>query len=301
MTDLSWAPPSQQWTLGQAVDPNQTEASTQNVGSNQNLGWYQSTGLLESPKTKSAKVIAVQSLLPGAGRSVIAANLAFELAATGGRVCLVDLDTQWPSQHRYFGLPQDQAAVIAGVRYLQQDRLTKEAFQELRIRLVSKGANVDLISGFGLNLNPGSLDWSSAEVFVEFIALSYTHVVIDLPAGKDLPAHRLAAKVTDTRLHVLQPDPISLGRFLESPPIGSVDSQKQDLLVINRLRPSVIGARPEWQVRQALRDRTDTPILGVLPEDQVLDQAMLQGVPLRQLGGKSKFRTALIELAGRVG
>jgi MinD-like ATPase involved in chromosome partitioning or flagellar assembly len=40
--------------------------------------------------------------------------------------------------------------------------------------------------------------------------------------------------------------------------------------------------------------------LAVLPEDSALDQAMLQGVPLRQLSGKSKFRSALIELAGRL-
>jgi MinD-like ATPase involved in chromosome partitioning or flagellar assembly len=287
MTDLSWAPPATQWTLGQAqVEPVlNAEAQPTKVVS-------------------TAKVISVHSLLSGAGRSVIAANLAFELAATGARVCLIDLDTQWPSQHRYFGLPQDQASVIAGVRFLQQERLTKEAFQELRIRLISKGANVDLVSGFGLNLNAASLDWSSAEVFIEFIALAYSHVVIDLPAGWDLPAHRLASKVTSTRLHVVQPDPISISRFLESQvgrqASGSVQAHGQELLVINRLRASVLGARPEWQVRQTLKDRIVMPILGVLPEDSALDQAMLQGVPLRQLGGKSKFRGALNELAGRL-
>ena len=82
--------------------------------------------------------------------------------------------------------------------------------------------------------------------------------------------------------------------------MGPTATGRQELLVINRLRASVLGARPEWQVRQALKDRVATPILGLLPEDPVLDQAMLQGVPLRQLAGKSKFRSALIELAGRV-
>jgi MinD-like ATPase involved in chromosome partitioning or flagellar assembly len=287
MTDLGWAPPATQWTLGQAQATPVANHDDQ-----------------RAIATNLAKVISVHSLLSGSGRSVIAANLAFELAATGARVCLVDLDTQWPSQHRYFGLPQDQASVIAGVRFLQQERLTKDAFQELRIRLVSKGANVDLVSGFGLNLNAASLDWSSAEVFIEFIALAYSHVIIDLPAGWDLPAHRLASKVTSTRLHVVQPDPISISRFLESQVArhasGSVQAHGQELLVINRLRASVLGARPEWQVRQTLKDRIAMPILAVLPEDSALDQAMLQGVPLRQLSGKSKFRSALIELAGRL-
>ncbi len=285
MTDLSWAPPTQQWALGQAPDSSSPLASNTSPSSSAKV---------------SAKVISVHSLLSGAGRSVIAANLAFELAATGARVCLLDLDTDWPSQHRYFGLPQDQASVIAGVRFLQQERLTKEAFQELRIRLVSKGASVDLISGFGLNLNAVGMDWNSVEVFVEFIALAYSHVVIDLPAGVDLPAHRMAYKVSTARLHVVQPDPISLGRFLEFPTTRQATAQGQDFLVVNRLRASVIGARPEWQVRQSLKDRISAPILGVLPEDQMLDQALLQGVPVRQLGGKSKFRSELIQLASRL-
>jgi len=284
MTDLTWAPPAQQWTLGQVQVPSTPS----------------SPPLVSTPAV-AAKIISVHSLLAGAGRSVIAANLAFELAAKGARVCLLDLDTVWPSQHRYFGLPQDQASVIAAMRYLQQERLTKEAFQELRIRLVSKGANVDLVSGFGLNLNPVGLDWASVELFIEFVALAYTHIVIDLPPGRDLPAHRIAGKVSSSRLHIVQPDPISLGRFLEPQAATLPIAAGQDLLVINRLRPSVLGARPEWQVRQTLKDRVSTPILGVLPEDQTLDQAMLQGAPLRQLGGKSKFRQALVVLATRLG
>ena len=283
MTDLTWAPPAQQWTLGQAPDFSSSKPHQ-----------AQSEGVTR------AKVISVNSLLSGSGRSVIASNLAFELAASGARVCLVDLDTQWPSQHRYFGLPQDQASVVAGVRYLQQQRMTKEAFQELRIRLVSKNANVDLISGFGLNLNSNAMDWDTAQVFIEFLALSYTHVVIDLPCGFDQPAHRMAANVASIRLQVLLPDPISISRFLESPNSWQGYFQGQDALVVNRLRSSVLGARPEWQVRQTLKDRVSIPIWGVLPEDQVLDQAMLQGVPLRQLGGKSKFRSALIQLAARL-
>ena len=57
-----------------------------------------------------------ESITGGVGRTVLAVNLAFELAARGSKVCLVDLDELFPAIHDYFALPQRQASVLAGIR-----------------------------------------------------------------------------------------------------------------------------------------------------------------------------------------
>ena len=250
--------------------------------------------------TVRAKVISLEAVVAGSGRSVLAANLAFELAAAGHRVCLIDLDTMWPSQHRYFGLPQQQAAVIAGMRLLEQDRLDFSSLGELTVRLVAKGAAVDFLSGYGLNLGAAILDWVRLETFLEFLSLNYTHIVLDMPAGLGAEANALAAKVASTRMLVLQPDSVSIGRFLEVEPRLSAQLGAPIGLVINRLRASVLGARPDWQVRQVLRERTQFAIQAMIPDDEVLDEALQRGLPLRQVNPKSKALAAIAELVARM-
>lgn len=251
-------------------------------------------------QTASAKVLAVEAVSGGVGKSVVAANLAFEIAALGHRVCLIDLDVLWPSQHRYFGLPQQQAAVLAGMRLLEQDRLDFASLGNLTVRLVAKGASIDFLSGYGLNIEPAKLNWSLLETFIEFLSLNYSHIVLDTAAGFSTDGQVLTSKLANNRLLVLQPDSVSVSRFLDLEPRISAQGGAPTGLVINRLRANVLGARPDWQVRQVLRERTQLPIQAMIPEDGLLDEALQRGLPLRQLNGKSKALAALTELAGRL-
>ena len=259
-----------------------------------------STSTSVSFVSSRAKVIAVEAISAGAGKSVLAANLAFELAAAGHRVCLIDLDTIWPSQHRYFGLPQQQAAVLAGMRLLEQDRLDFAALGNLTVRLVAKGANVDFLSGYGLNLETAKLNFQLLETFLEFLSLNYSHIVLDLAAGPNADAQVLTSKLASHRLLVLQPDSVSVSRFLDAEPRIISQGGAPVSLVVNRLRSSVLGARPDWQVRQVLRERTQLQIQAMIPEDDLFDEALQRGLPLRQLSGKSKALAAIGELAGRL-
>ena len=251
-------------------------------------------------QTARAKVISVEAVSGGVGKSVLAANLAFEIAALGHRVCLIDLDVLWPSQHRYFGLPQQQAAVLAGMRLLEQDRLDFASLGNLTVRLVAKGASIDFLSGYGLNIETTKLNWSLLETFLEFLSLNYSHIVLDTAAGSSIDGQLLASKLASHRLLVLQPDSVSVSRFLDLEPRISTQGGAASALVINRLRSSVLGARPDWQVRQVLRERTQLPIQAMIPEDEILDEALQRGLPLRQLSGKSKALAAISELASRI-
>jgi Mrp family chromosome partitioning ATPase len=69
-----------------------------------------------------AKTIMITSAAPGEGKSTTAANLCVELARSGKRVVLVDLDLRRPLLHRFFGLDERTGltSVALGDRTLEE-------------------------------------------------------------------------------------------------------------------------------------------------------------------------------------
>lgn len=253
--------------------------------------------MTEAATANYGRTIAVQGVSPGNGRTVIAGNLAFELAARGSRVCLIDLDDQRPSLHRVFGLPQQQAAVLAAMRFLEQDKLDANTLEQLAVRLVSKGVGIDLLSGYGLNLNSQAINLGSLAALLHFLTARYDFVVIDAPQEAAGAIGSVVVGAADHRLVVVAADPVNLGRLLER---HADDSAENSTLVINRLRASVLGSRPQWQVQQLLNQRTSFQAAAVIPEDPAFDDALLGGLPLRQAAPKSKALKAIEQLAMRV-
>src|SRR6185295_602987 len=54
-----------------------------------------------------SKSVVITSTAPGEGKTVVAANLALSLAASGQRVLLIDGDMRRPKTHELFDLPQE--------------------------------------------------------------------------------------------------------------------------------------------------------------------------------------------------
>jgi len=245
---------------------------------------------------------ALRSVHGGSGRSVIAANLAFELASTGRRTVLMDLDNVWPSLHRYFNLPKQQASVVAALRLLSQGKLDANALEELTVRLVARGISVDFMSGYGLSEASTAPQLETLVDLLAYLRRRFDCVVLDCGPGLATDFLLTVQKAAPINIWVTQVDSVSLGRFVDSQPqIQSTShSPTQDLLVLNRMRASVLGARPEWQVQQLLRDRTNFARAVIIPDDELMDQALLKGLPLRQLGGKSKALAGIGELAARL-
>jgi MinD-like ATPase involved in chromosome partitioning or flagellar assembly len=250
----------------------------------------------------TSQVIAVRSVQSGSGRTVIASNLAFELASVGKRVVLIDLDDQWPSVHRYFNLPQEKAAVLAGTRLIEQDKLDANALEELAVRLVAKGASIDFLSGYGLNLNRDAVNLQSIGALLRHLMQRYDALVVDCSSGINSGILATIQGMATQQVWVTQVDALSLGRFIDLQPQIEAEPRLslEPLLVLNRMRASVLGARPEWQVQQVLRERTKFSRATVVPHDDLLDAALLRGLPLRQVGGKSKALAAIGELALRL-
>jgi len=258
------------------------------------------TSGLSTPKLKG-RVISLRSVSPSAGKTVVAANLAFEMAALGRSVCLVDLDFQFPTLHRYFGISSPKAAVLAGARFMEQNRLDQSTLDQLRIRLVSKGVSLEFLSGYGLAQNQAVTNWQSIERLLEYISLRYQIVIVDASCGIGHDSHRMLDQLALQQLWVTQPDAVSIGRFIDAQStIAACEVAGERIIAVNRVRSSVLGARPDWQIQQLLKDRTSMKIGAMIPQDEALDQAMLQGLPLRQVSGRSKALSAISQLAKRL-
>ena len=265
------------------------------------LGFTPAPPTILKPARPRGRIAVLRSVSGGAGRTTLAGNLAFEIASLGRSVCLVDLDHQHPSLHRYFGIASPKAAVLAGVRFLEQGRFGTATIDDLKVRLLSKGVSVDLFAGVGLPENMVNLNLQSVEELLLQIATNYQYVVVDSAPGVATElSQALDACATET-IWVTLPDAISMGRFIDAQQgIGATNPTAEQRLVVNRLRASVLGARPEWQLQQVLRDRTALQLASMIVEDQALDQAMLQGLPLRQVAARSKALAAVNQLAKRI-
>ena len=69
------------------------------------------TSLLLSSSDKPPKSIVVTSMMPGEGKTLIAANLAVTIAQAGQRVLLIDADMRKPQQHKIFKLNNTQGGL----------------------------------------------------------------------------------------------------------------------------------------------------------------------------------------------
>jgi MinD-like ATPase involved in chromosome partitioning or flagellar assembly len=70
--------------------------------------------------------------------------------------------------------------------------------------------------------------------------------------------------------------------------------------VVNKVRASAVGSRPERRIAEALARFAGLEDLTYLPWDQsALDAAMFAGTTLREAAPQSPLRRAMVELATR--
>ncbi|MEI9426799.1 MULTISPECIES: polysaccharide biosynthesis tyrosine autokinase [unclassified Mesorhizobium] len=123
---------------------------------------------------QASRVIGVVSVLPGEGKSTVAANLAGLLAANGARTLLIDGDLRNPGLSRSLGMEAEQGlmeAVVSGQTWQSVgkiDRQTKLAI----IPAVSRGHfshTSELLSSAGMRR------------FIENAKETFEYIVVDLP------------------------------------------------------------------------------------------------------------------------
>jgi len=244
----------------------------------------------------------------GSGKSVLALNLAVELAAAGFRVSLVDADTYHPSLAALLGLTTPSAGITALIRLAKQDRLSSEEFARLTHRIEFAGVSVTVLSGLAsparwAEVDPEGIDLLKRTLsgkfdFVVWDIASYLQTgLIDSVSGKDrnqAGCHILST--SDLVLASFLADPVGVNRFL----FDLREVGREVWPIANRVRQSVVGRNPIGQLSSVLNKTTGMTLKGEVWEDAGFDYLLQTTRPLRLQGKSSKAQQALGSLAKEI-
>ena len=249
----------------------------------------------------------------GPGRTTVAVNLAFEAAATGGEVLLVDADTYGGAVAQTLGFLDEApglawAARMAGRGELDAPRLWRA------VRRAAPGGPRVLVglprAELWTEIRPGT--W---EALLELFRIAFPVTVVDagfcLEEDEELlydqvrlrrnAVTRMAVQAADLVVAVARADPVGLHAFIrgyqELRDLGVPASRVR--VVVNQLRPGMFGGdRPAEQVRAALSRYVGIEPAAVVPYDRPgVDAALLAGQALREARPGCPAQIALARLA----
>ena len=197
----------------------------------------------------------------GAGRSVIAANVAAGLARLGYHVALVDGCVGMRSLDIMLGL--ENSAI-----YDMQDLAEGLCAPRQALMAVPGEPRLELLNAPPLT-TPSELGAAAFRAAVDRVRNNHRYVVIDGPAGVDT-LFQMALSVCARALVVTRlDDPIALraaeraAQYMRGAGMGDLR------LIVNHLSPEIAGEEGEYPSQAAAR-RLDAPLIGLVPEDEAL-------------------------------
>jgi Flp pilus assembly CpaE family ATPase len=246
------------------------------------------------------------------GRTTVAVNLAFEAAATGAEVLLVDADTHGGAVAQTLGFLDDAPGLGWAARLAGRGELDVLRLRQSVRRAAPGGPRV--LPGLPraelwTEVRPG--DW---EAMLDLFRVAFRVSVVDagfcLEEDEELlydqvrlrrnAVTRLAVERADLVVAVARADPVGLHAFIrgyqELRDLGIPAGRIR--VVVNQLRPGMFGGdRPAEQVRAALRRYVGIEPVAVVPYDRAgVDAALLAGQALREARPGCPAQVALARL-----
>ncbi len=257
-------------------------------------------------------IIAVWGPAGAPGRTTIALNLASELARLGQPTVLVDADTYGGCIAQALSLLDEAPGLAAATRSADQGSLDLPALARLAPE-VSPGLRV--LTGIPKAERWPELRAAALEHVLTLSRRLARFIVIDcgfsLEDDEDLSYDTLAPRrnaatltslsVANQVLAVGAGDPIGLQRLVRGlQELGTVASPSPTV-VINRVRSSAVGPRPESRIRDALSRFAGIDDPRFIPDDPAsLDRALLAGQTLAEAAPESDVRNTLTALAAEI-
>jgi MinD-like ATPase involved in chromosome partitioning or flagellar assembly len=260
---------------------------------------------------EQCRVIAVWGPTGAPGRTTVALGLAAELAHRGARTLLVDADTYGSSVAQSLALLDEAPGMAAAARAADQGSLDLPALARVAPEAAPR---LRVLTGVPRPDRWPELRAAAVENVLTVARQLAELVVVDCGFSIEddeelsydtLAPRRNAATLTtleqaDELLVVGSADPIGLQRLVRAvQDVGSVPSPTPRV-VVNKLRASSVGSRPERRVTEALGRFAGMEDLHFLPWDQAsLDGAMFAGCSLVEFAPQSELRRAIAALASR--
>ena len=266
------------------------------------------------PVVAAGRLIAVWGAAGAPGRSVVAVNLAAELAGLGHPTLCIDLDTYGATLAQLVGLLDDGSGVAAACRAANAGSLDGAALRRLAVEVRPQLRMLTGITGSHRwpELRPASL-----EVLLDRAKQAFRHVVVDVgfcvEQDEELSYDTVAPRrngaavdvltAADLVVAVASADPIGIARFVRAvsdlprSPDGS-----RPITVINRVRRASVGrGDPAQQIALALGRYADIDDAIMIPDDPALaDVAVASGRTWCEVAPSSPARLAIRDLARRL-
>lgn len=243
-------------------------------------------------------VIAVWGTGGAPGRSVIAANLAVEFAATGQPTLLIDADTYGASQAQMFGILDEAPGVAAAARLAEAGRLDTVSLAGVA-PLIAPVLRV--LTGLPRADRWPELRTAALEAVLDTARTTHCWVLVDVAAPTDVdeelsydtvaPQRNMATRgvlqAADEVFVLAAGDPVSLSRLTRV--VDELDdlTSAPRTVMVTKVRASAAGRHPQAQIQQALQRFSGLdPVL--VPDDRDgLDAALLAGRSLAEMSPSS--------------
>ncbi len=158
--------------------------------------------MLDSPTIRSqTKTIMLASAMPGAGKTIVACNLAVSFAKKGQRTLLIDFDMRRPRVGNIFEMPDKHRALLDFLTKGEKggfDRIVWRTaipnFEIIGSRAARDQSPADLVSG------------ETVRQLVEWAKVTYDRVILDVPPLGLVSDAGVLATLADCVLIVIRPE-----------------------------------------------------------------------------------------------
>lgn len=261
----------------------------------------------------SGRVVAVWGPTGAPGRTLVAVNMAAELAAEGKSVILVDADSYGASVSAMLGLLDESAGLAQACRLADQGMLDSEALARAATPVFIKGGVLRVLTGTTRADRWTELRASALSIVIERARQSAEVVVVDtgfcLEADEELSFDTMAPRRNGATLRSLEladevfavgaADAIGVPRLVRGlAELEGAIPQAAPRVVLNKVRRSSAGRSPRQQLSEAWeRFGPGVGVDSYLPADaEACDAALLSGSVLLESSPDSPLRLAIAEL-----
>ncbi|MGM7668860.1 AAA family ATPase [Microbacterium sp. A93] len=290
---------------GPAVDPGAESADSAPVPT-------------EEEVPEPPRVTAVWGPAGSPGRTTVAVNLAVELALSGRRTLLVDLDTYAASAGVHVGLLEESAGIAQACRLADQGGITPAAVERSALRARVAGTTLQVLTGLTRADRWPELRRSAVDDVLAAAAAGWDEVVVDcgfcleedeelsfdIPAPQRNAATLAGLGAADRIIAVGTGDPVGLPRLIHGLDelghhVETGDGTVVEV-VVNQVRAEASGVAPRSQITGVVeRFGGSWSVAAFLPWDRrSLDRALLGGQVLAEAAPSSALRRAVARLAG---